>query len=190
MAIQPLPNTFDFLALEQSPPVALWSPHRQQYLAAIGNQVFCYTYSRISGKRGWTIWELPFEVEAMVEWRRNVYIRPKGSSTIWTLDEDAGDEPGFEWEVQFAHNDLGEDHFLKHVKLTDLVQRGKCDMSFSLDPSDPDTRVPIMTIDGSTVGKGKVITNLLAEYVAPHFTGKGPWDFERYVIRFSKGNLL
>lgn len=187
--VQPATKRINLNALSYSP-VALWSAWRSQYLCVIGQDVWVYTLSPVGQVRGWGKWSLPFEVEAMVEWRNTLFLRRAGTGEVWAFDPDYQDEAGYEWSVRFHQSDCEAANYLKHLKLMLVKQDGASTVSFYFDPYDLTNKQEMFTLDGTTTNAGKVSVNSVAEMVGAGFTGKGAWQLDSFSFRFDIGNIL
>lgn len=76
-----------------TPATALWSQRRNQYLCAIGTTVYAFTFLPGDKLEGWTTWELPIDVDHLVEKDGELYARA-GDTLYEFLDGETTDEGG------------------------------------------------------------------------------------------------
>ncbi len=184
--IQPRTKDLDLSALS-TPPRAVGSAWRSQYLCAIGTTIWVLTLSPQGGVRAWSKWDLPWEVAALVEWRSRLYVRRAGTGEIWVFDPDWTKEVGYDWSVRFAHNDCEAPGYLKQFKFLALKQTGTADVTAYLDPTDVTDTEAVGTVTATTAGRVPLMA--VAEDVALEFSGRGPWSLEEMTLRFDIGRL-
>lgn len=173
-----------------TPPYSVWSNFRAQYLCATGSTVWVLTDSPVSGVRGWTTYSLPFEVEAIVEWRERIYVRRRGAAEVWVFDPTYTGEAGFQWTAQFQFLDFTVGRKLKQLITMSIIQEGESVLTLGFDPRNPAAQDVVMTLDGTSTSLGKIAIPAVFEVVQPQFTGTGPWDCDRIVFDYREGNLL
>ena len=173
------------------PLVSLWSPARTQYMCAAGKTVFVYTYSVVAQVNGWTTYQFPWEVEAMVEFEGVVYLRRRDQPEIYIFDATAvGIEESFAWSVRFPFADFDTDHYLKQFKLMECHQSGSASYQFFTDPSDLTTPDEEIDVADSTTNTGKVPAMFLGEVVSTRIHGSWKCRVDEILLRFDVGNIV
>ncbi len=165
-------------------PVALWSQTRSQYLCAFGTTVEVYTFSPLGKINGWTKWELPVEVEYMVELDGVLYIRSEDSVYKFdpTVDTDLGVKIPFAWTSQFT--DAKDYDRYKMFDSIALAQSGRCAIKYLVDPRNLNTFVGGPTINGDTSSLDAIGCDVTTKELALQITGTGAWRFDAFGFRY------
>lgn len=187
--IQPLTKNLD---PEATPPVALWSQARQQYLCAFGSTIYAYTFSRVSGDEisGWTTWELPAAVESMVELDGDLYFR--AGDVIYKADPtaDTALESGYDWEYRSQFLGQKTPHVNKQYNFLEVVQDGESEIALYDDPRNPDVAaIDGLPLDGPTATQGYLPIPMVSQYLAIGITGTNTWQMDQFDIHYDELGL-
>jgi len=172
--------------------VSLWSPSRAQYLCAAGSQVFVLTNSPLANLQQWSTYQLPWEVEALVELNGQVYVRRAGTAEIYIFDPAATGESGFSWRVRHPFHDYpigaGGQQYFKQFKFITLRHVGQAALTLY---TDGDLTAPLGNIDVDSAEISSLIPlHVVGNTLSLEFSGTGPYRLDEVLVRFDVGNLL
>ncbi len=165
--------------------VSLWSQARSQYLCAFGTTVYAMTYSPIENLRGWTTWDLPVPVNALVEHNSDLYIR--SGVDIYKLDYEQVKDFGtddVEFDFLSAYINNKRPAVKKRWNWYDAVQDGACAVNFqsnSDDETETDFEYPV-NLDGTTYAEGHIAVGVIAESMAVRITGTAIWRLDSFTL--------
>ncbi len=175
--IQPLTKLEDPTV---TPPVALWSQTRGQYLCAFGSTVYVYRYSPKLKLTGWTTYELgDAAVTDMCELDGFVYLR--AGTAVYRLDPAYDDNCTF--TVQPAWTDGGNPSKYSRYEFMELVQDGACQIAYRVNPRDETQEHAGPTIDGSTTTLPLIAMGVMSQALSLVFTGTDKaWQLDRFIL--------
>lgn len=171
--------------VETATAVSLWSQARSQYLCAFGSTVYAMTFSPVENLRGWTTWELPVTVDALVEHNGDLYIR--SGVHIYLLDYDQVKDFGntnVDFDFLSAYTNNKRPAVKKRWVWYDAVQDGACQVNFQSNTDDEDEEdfaFPI-DLDGTTYPDGHIGVNVIAENLAVRITGSDIWRLDSFTL--------
>ncbi len=176
----------DDLSITDPEPTALWSQARSQYLCAFGNKVYVYTFSALTGVKGWTTWELPVTVEYMVEEAGVLYVRAEDTiykfDPNYDTDEGQSEKIAFELTPQFT--DLKDPGREKMIDSLEVIQEGRSEVRFLVDPRRLDTYVQGPVISGLTTSLDRISADFTTKALAVQFTGNGRWQIDSFSLQY------
>lgn len=127
-----------------------------QYVLCFGNHLFVYSISKTSKIAAWSEYFLNFEVEAVAELGKKLYIR--SGDDVYLLDENVSTDGGMQYEVlvELPWMDMKKPGELKMIQGIDAVLEGSAWISLAYDSRDPDARTPEVLIKGNTRPLGMI----------------------------------
>ena len=169
---------------------AVWSAWRQQYLCVFDQQVFVFTSSPITQTYGWGRWELPWPVEAIVEWRQRLYVRRADAPEVWVFDPEYEDEETYEWDLWFNFTDFGMSARFKLAKWLHVHQTGEADFAVGVNAYDDTDVQPVLTIDPATASWGRIPIMAAGTELQTRWSGTGYWKLDHFTITVERGELV
>lgn len=137
-------------------PVAAYFPELGQYICALGNTLFVYTFSRSNRIAAWSTWDFPEAVDYFSLLNNRLYIRAQNQ--LWAINTTASadsDSP-ITCELQLPWMDCKSPTQLKMLTGLDAIVEGQCEFSISTDANAPqDFSAPIV-IQGNTRGRALI----------------------------------
>lgn len=167
-------------------PKALWSSSRAQLLCAIGKTIYAYTKSPVSRISGWTIYEVPWAVESLVELEGTLYIR--ANNQVFAADDTYTAEPGFAWAVRTSFLAAGGIIWHKAWQTIESLQTGVCSTKLLYDVNDATKHTVGPVIGRSTIGGSKYPLPVVSQALALEFAGTEAWEMAAFVLRYRSGS--
>jgi len=181
--IQPLTDDID---ASVTPAISLWSQARSQYLCAFGSTVYCFTSSVTEKLNGWTTWELPVEVENMVEHEGQLYIR--SNDTLYRFDPtvvlDGVGDGSVTFDVKTQYVDAEAPGITKRWRALDVVQAGTCRLDFYSQPRDTAAVSTGPNLTGTSYDQGIIPVGEWSENLSIGFTGTGLWQLDAILLHY------
>lgn len=140
-----------------------------QYICAMENRLFVYSFSRTSKIAAWSQYFLSVPVDAFAELGQTLYIR--SGDTVYALDDEMHTDDGQQYEVllDLPYMDLKRPGRLKRITAVDLVVEGRCEFSVGYDVRDPDAYTPPVRVKGNTRPAGLVSVECVGTEFAMRF---------------------
>jgi len=182
-----------FKDTDESAVRSIWSQARSQYICSFRgtnkSDVFCFTWSPVSETAGWTRWELPVEVDYMVELDQQIFIRAKDELFVMnrTATTDAHTHPASDIDFSVITNfdNVGARRAMKRWHFIDIVQEGTCGMNYLIDETDLSVKVSgPANIKDSTPAYSLIPITSHSHSIGVEFTGKAPWTLGGFTKEF------
>lgn len=121
-----------------------------QYVCAMGNHLFVYSFSRTAKIAAWSEYFLAFPIDAVAENNQRLYVR--SGDTVYQLDDEMHTDDGQQYEmlVELPYMDFKKPGILKHVRGIDVVFDGEAYISLGYNVRDPDAFTPELLVSGNT----------------------------------------
>ena len=175
--------------------VAIWSPSRSMYMAAVNNdarsgaRIYCYKYLPTRNVRGWTYWDIDYPVDYMVEHDGITYFRSDNKLMRFAPKRgvDEANTP-IRWRAEthrFGSNYVGAAKFWDRIEVLQ-IGTSKVGFLFDISSTEPDDSV---TIEGSTIESGWVPIEDITPTLGLVFEGEGAWHLEQYQVQFRQARM-
>ncbi len=127
-----------------------------QYVCAVGNHLFVYSFSRTSKVAAWSEYFLGFPIDAVAENNQRLYVR--SGDAVYQLDDEYHTDDGQQYEmlVELPYMDFKKPGILKHITGLDVVFEGKGLVSIGYNVNDPDAFTPELLVKGNTRPGGRI----------------------------------
>lgn len=127
-----------------------------QYICAIGNRLFVYSFSRTAKIAAWSQYFLSAPVDDFAELGQVLYMR--SGDDVYKLDEAASTDNGQQYEVliDLPYMDFKRPGVLKQIYGIDVVVEGSCEFSIGFDVRNPDAFTPPVRVRGNTRPGGMI----------------------------------
>lgn len=127
-----------------------------QYVCAMGNHLFVYSFSRTSKVAAWSEYFLGFPIDAVAENNQRLYVR--SGDAVYQLDDEYHTDDGQQYEmlVELPYMDFKKPGILKHITGLDVVFEGKGLVSIGYNVNDPDAFTPELLVKGNTRPGGRI----------------------------------
>ena len=127
-----------------------------QYVCAMGNHLFVYSFSRTAKIAAWSEYFLSFPIEAVAENNQRLYVR--SGDSVYQLDDEVHTDDGQQYEmlVELPYMDFKKPGILKHLRGMDVVFDGEAYVSIGFNANDPDAWTPELLVSGNTRPRGLI----------------------------------
>ena len=163
-----------------------------QYITAIGNRMFVYSFSRTARIAAWSQYFLPFAVDAFAELGQVLYLR--SGNEVYRLDQDGSTDGGVFYDVliDMAYMDFKTPGVLKRITGADIVVDGEVEFSVGYDARNPDAYTVPVNVKGNTRPGGLIPVECAGTEFALRFrnyTGK-PFRLDSVTLHYDNLGVL
>lgn len=137
-------------------PHALFFQGGKQYLLALGQTVFVYTFSRVSRVSAWSKYTYAFNIDYMAELNGELYFR--AGDDVYLVDKEAFTDDGTQFTVivETAFDDFKKSGQLKHAVGFDIVMTGTASVEVLYDANNEASITLPLTLSGDTRSSGTI----------------------------------
>jgi hypothetical protein len=168
-------RTLTASVLPGDPVVSVWSQKRGQYLVANGQTIYCFNFYPRAKEDTWTSWQMPENVEYIVENAGVVYYR--SGNTVYRLDDTQGRDSGASSDISWSGltRQMGFKNLQDRIKqLTRLIPQNTARCTYT------------PYVDGRVLTPARVTIPGGASPIGAHLTGSG----RRIAIGFAGSGLM
>ena len=178
-------------------PLALFYPGENQYILAIGKDMYVFTHSSKAGLNAWTRYVLPENINGITKYRNYLYVRAgtiNGNENIYSFnpssyqDQIIGASPGtwpsasgaagtsnIDVEILSSYNSLGKPGAWKQIYGSDVMFTGTADLQHRWDSRSTSEETTAFELSGDSRPGTLIPVELMTTDISYKISnGKGP----------------
>jgi len=170
---------------------SVYYPKGSQYLCFLGTKIFVFRFSRSAKINAWSVYSFEGRegsFDDIVVANGDLFLWKDGN--MFVLDDETYVDDGVEFEVNVEMSFLSQktQGVGKRYMGFDLVQEGKCSVSFSFDSLDETNKSVPFEVVGNTRPRGRMGLSAVSTEIAPIFsnTSAQPWQLDGIVLYYTK----
>ena len=170
-----------------SEPLALFFPGENQYILAIGKDMFIFTHSSKAGLNAWTRYVLPESVTGITKYRNYLFIRTitdAGAENLFSFnpssyqDATASSTSDIDVEILSSFNSLGQAGTWKQIYGSDVMFEGTANLQHRWDSRSPSEETTSFELTNDTRPGTLIPVELMTTEISYKVTQSANTDFK------------